>query len=278
LGQACVKGEVILLYAEQGLGDTIQFCRYIKLVEDLGFKIVLDIPASLKLTMKTLRNKFIFIDENKNKIDYVCSLMSLPNIFKTTINTIPVKIPYLYADENKKSIWKQKIKKNRKINVGLIWSGGFREDMPETWDVNSRRNIELDLLKPISDIPNINLYSVQKGDPAESELKKIKKDDWKKIIINLTSEIKDFSDTAALIANLDLIISVDTSTAHLAAAMGAETWILNRYDTCWRWLDDGRQDSPWYPSVRLFRQTKPGDWQTVINQLCHDLKNYKCIN
>ena len=272
-GEIVEPGKVILLFAEQGFGDTIQFCRYIEKVEKIGFKVVLDVPASLKVILKTLKTNFTFIDENKYSINYISSIMSLPLIFKTNINTIPANIPYLYSDNNKKLIWKERLESDRNLNIGLVWAGGLRKNQPETWEVYEKKSIPLSLLEPITRIKNINIYSLQKGYPAEGELLELNSSDWRHSIINFTSKINDFSDTAAFIDNLDLIISVCTSSAHLSAAMGKKTWILLDYYSCWRWFDDGRTDSPWYPSVRLFKQPKPNDWESTITEVCEELKN-----
>jgi len=137
------------------------------------------------------------------------------------------------------------------------------------WAINKRRNIELEQIAKLKDIPGVDFYSLQKGDPAESEFMAKKDELWPKMI-NCVQWLDDFSDTAALIENLDLIISVDTSTAHLAGALGKPVWILNRYDSCWRWLR-GRSDSPWYPSVKIYQQSKPGDWGGVLEQVKIDL-------
>jgi hypothetical protein len=277
-GEIVAPGKVILLFAEQGFGDTIQFCRYIEKVEKIGFKVILDVPASLKEILKTLKTKFIFIDENKYSIDYISSILSLPLIFKTNINTIPANIPYLYSDNNKKLIWKKRLESDKNLNIGLVWAGGFRKNQPETWEAYEKKSIPMHLLEPITQISNVNIYSLQKGDPAESELINLNSNDWRFKIRNLTSEIIDFSDTAAFIDNLDLIISVCTSSAHLAAAMGKKTWILLDYYSCWRWFDDGRTDSPWYPSVRLFKQPKPNDWESTIAEVCEELKSFTSSN
>jgi hypothetical protein len=162
--------------------------------------------------------------------------------------------------------------------VGVVWNGGFRPDQPELWEVNSRRNIPLEAFAAALDIPGIDFVSLQKGDPAESELRGRESEFWKKgRIFNVAEDLRDFADTAGAIANLDLVISVDTSTAHLSAAMGKPTWILNRYDTCWRWLLD-REDSPWYGSVRLYRQGSDRSWRAVLHKLAEDLRAWHSLS
>jgi hypothetical protein len=158
----------------------------------------------------------------------------------------------------------------RGFRVGLVWSGGFRPDQPEVWPVNNRRNISLSALAPLQNL-RIEFYSLQKGQPAESELAALLAQNWPgPALRDFTAELNDFSDTAALMMNMDLIISVDTSSAHLAGALGRRVWILNRFDTCWRWLLD-RSDSLWYPTARLYRQRTPGDWEDVVRRVAADL-------
>jgi ADP-heptose:LPS heptosyltransferase len=147
-------------------------------------------------------------------------------------------------------------------------------DQPELWAVNNRRNIPFDQIASLIDDDRFDWFSLQKGEPAETELATYLQSTQTTVnLINRVSELKDFSDTAALIENLDLVISVDTSTAHLAAALGKPTWILNRFDTCWRWLLN-RSDSPWYPSIRLYRQKESGNWNGVIQTIKEDLSSF----
>jgi hypothetical protein len=200
-------------------------------------------------------------------------MMSLPLAFKTELTTIPAKIPYLSAPQKKQQYWKARLGEHSKLRVGLAWSGGVRPDQPELLSVNNRRNIALEKLDKLKDI-DVQFYSLQKGELAESELKELRKKEWDgPDILDFTKELVDFTDTAALIENLDLIISVDTSIAHLAGALCKQVWLLNRYDTCWRWLVD-REDSPWYPSLKLYRQESYGNWDGVIERVKIDLKNY----
>jgi hypothetical protein len=198
------------------------------------------------------------------------ALLSLPLIFKTTLANIPACVPYLFSDLAKTDHWKQRLGETRALRVGLVWSGGFRPDQPEVWSVNERRNIGLVKLASLAH-PRIEFHSLQKGQAAESELARLIADHWSgPPLTDFTGELYDFTDTAALMANLDLIISVDTSIAHLAGAMGKPVWILNRFDTCWRWLLN-RSDSPWYPTATLYRQNKPGDWDCVVRRVRTDL-------
>jgi tetratricopeptide (TPR) repeat protein len=273
-GNQPLHGKTILLWAEQGMGDTIQFCRYANMVAERGATVLLASQIPLKPLldqMKCITGVFTDYDSLPDS-DYHCPLMSLPLAFGTTLNTIPADTPYLHADPAKRDRWKTRIEQHIGLRVGLVWSGGFRADQPELWSTNERRNIPLETLAPLN-IPGVEFFSLQIGDYGTQQLKALQDISWNgPRIIDYTDAITDFSDTAALIDNLDLVISVDTSTAHLAGAMGKPVWILNRFDTCWRWMTD-RTDSLWYPSARLFRQPQPGDWDSVIADVAHALAN-----
>ncbi len=272
-GAESLAGKSILLHAEQGLGDTIQFCRYARLVSGLGAKVFLEVPKALLKTLVGLEGVSEFFEEGKQlpAFDYHCPLLSLPFAFKTELGTIPCSSPYLRAEASKLGYWQARLCNIRGFRVGVVWSGGFRPDQPELWDLNERRNIPLQIFSQGLQGLNVNFFSLQKGEPSESEIHSRELKYWPRgNFFNFSDELKDFSDTAALIANLDLVISVDTSTAHLAAALGKPTWILNRFDTCWRWLLD-RNDSPWYDSVRLYRQGSDWQWSPVLQQVSGDL-------
>ena len=272
LGSQSLAGKSILLHSEQGLGDTIQFCRYATLVADLGAFVVLEVPASLEGLLTSLNGVSALVTQGHAlpECDYQCPLMSLPLAFRTTLSGVPAHVPYLRASVEKVRHWREKLGERRKPRVGLVWSGGFRPDQPEVWGANRRRNIPLVKLASLKEA-DIEFYSLQKGQPAESELAELVANEWNgPEVRDYTSQLHDFSDTAALIEQLDLVISVDTSTAHVAGAMGKPLWILNRYDTCWRWLMH-RRDTPWYPTATLYRQENAGDWDGVIRSIKSDL-------
>ncbi len=271
-GDESLAGKTILLHSEQGLGDTIQFCRYVKLVADLGATVIFQVPRVLSNLLATLDGaaKLVVEGEAVPAFDRFCPLLSLPLAFKTALSSIPAQIPYLRASAEKNCEWKIRLGEKRKLRVGLVWSGGFRPNQPQPWGLNHRRNIPLAQLAPLKH-PDIDFYSLQKGQPAESELAQLMSVHWDgPQLIDWTRELEDFADTAALMENLDLVISVDTCTAHLAGALGKPVWILNRFYTCWRWLLD-RDDSPWYPTARLYRQKSPQDWQGVVESVRADL-------
>ena len=269
-----LKLSTVLVWCEQGLGDTIQFSRYVTLLANLGANVVFDVQGPLKSLLKQSFPgiRIITRDEAVSGIDFQVPLMSLPLAFKTELQTIPSSASYLKSDPLKVENWKTKLVPGDKLKVGLVWNGGFRPNQPELWGVNERRNIPIKIISNGLREVDVVFYSLQKGDPAESEIKNHELDYFpKRNFVNMSDELLDFADTAALIENLDLVISVDTSTAHLSAALGKPTWLLNRNDTCWRWLRD-RQDSPWYPSVKIFRQPEVGDWKSVIQDVIADLK------
>jgi hypothetical protein len=196
--------------------------------------------------------------------------MSLPLAFKTTLATIPAQVPYLATNAAQVARWRDRLGAKSKPRVGLAWAGGFRASQPDSWAVNERRNIALAKFAAL-DHPDLEFISLQKGAAAESELARLQAGAWQgPFITDVAHLLQDFSDTAALIENLDLVISVDTSMAHLAGALGKPGWILNRFDSCWRWLV-GRTDSPWYPTAKVYQQTRAGDWETVLRQVRSDL-------
>ena len=271
LGETAFAGSTILLHSEQGYGDTLQFCRYTKSLADLGARVILEVPHALAGLMHSLEGvaQVVIHGEPLPAFDYYCPLLSLPLALNTSLATIPADIPYLRPSEAHRHLWRERLGEARLPRVGLVWAGGHRPDRPELWSGNARRNIALAALSPLAQVP-AQFYSLQPGEAAAAEVAELRRRRLGPEVIDLTREIRDFADTAALIEQLDLVISVDTATAHLAGALGKPVWILNRFDTCWRWLLD-RCDSPWYPTARLYRQKRPGDWEGVVRRLCDDL-------
>jgi hypothetical protein len=264
-----LQNKAILLHCEQGLGDNIQFVRYASEVKDRVGRVLLSCPSSLSRLFDTVAG----IDEvypdgvGLPAFDVHVPLMSLPLMFHTTLDNIPKAIPYISAAQDGISLWADRLRPFRGLKVGLVWSGNSQYgNRALHYAVDQRRNMRLEQFAPLSVVPDVHFFSLQKG--VGSEQAKDPPNGLK--FSNFMDQVGDFADTAALIANLDLVISVDTSVAHLAAAMGVPVWILSRYDGCWRWLWN-RQDSPWYPTVRLFRQPQMGDWQSVIKNVCSRL-------
>lgn len=275
LGNESLKDKSILLVCEQGYGDSIQFSRYVYEVYALGANIFFEIPKQLISIFDCFSSHAVLLEQGAPSTNYTydfyCPLMSLPFALNTKLETIPNGSKYLSVKPSKIEFWKDRLKNLKGLKVGVVWNGGFRPNQPEVWGINERRNIPLDIFASKLNSLAVNFISLQKGDPAESELREKAMTYWPLGNLNIfTDELQDFSDTAALIENLDLVISVDTSTAHLSAALGKPTWILNRFDNCWRWLIN-RDDSPWYKSVKLYKQPLHGDWETVLSLAKEDL-------
>jgi tetratricopeptide (TPR) repeat protein len=272
LGSDEIAGKTILLHAEQGLGDTIQFCRYAPLVAARGARVILEVQAPLHDLMNTLSEAVQIVSAGDPLPDFAlhCPLLSLPLAFATRLETIPFATPYLSAQEAKTRAWRERLGKHRKPKVGLVWAGNPRKELPGANRIDGQRSIALDRLTPLFQIAACEFFSLQKGDDA---VRQLRDSALGQQITDVTDDLHDFSDTAALIENLDLVISVDTSVAHLAGALGKPFWLLNRYNTCWRWLLD-REDSPWYPTARLFRQDTTRDWDPVIARVAAALQDH----
>jgi tetratricopeptide (TPR) repeat protein len=270
LGETAIAGKTILLHAEQGFGDTIQFCRYAPLVAGRGARVLLEVQPPLKNLMAGLAGVAEVISA-PDKLPYFelhCPLLSLPLAFRTSLETIPAQTPYLFGEAAKASAWRARLGARDKPRVGLVWAGAPRKQTPSARRIDRMRSLEFDQLAPILRVTGCEFYSLQKGEDALAQLRNSA---LRQRVVDCAADLHDFSDTAALIDNLDLVIAVDTAVAHLAGALGKPFWLLNRYSTCWRWLID-RDDSPWYPTARLFRQNAPGDWSGVISRVAVELE------
>jgi len=259
-----IKGRTILLHAEQGLGDTIQFIRYAPLVVQRGARVIVECQRELKSLLQNVEgiSQIITCGKRLPEFDVHCPLLSLPLVFNTTPENIPANIPYITVDFMLVQKWQDKIyHDNSNFKIGLVWSG------KPTYKNDRNRSCSLELFSPLAIINDITFYSLQKGEAAEQA--KNPPEGMK--LIDYTEQIHDFADTAAFIENLDLIISVDTAAAHLAGALGKSVWTLLPFVPDWRWLLT-RDDSPWYPTMRLFRQPLPGDWKSVIAKLAEELQ------
>ena len=265
LGVDALQGKTIFIYAEQGLGDFIQFCRYVKLVADLGAKVILEAPQPLAGLMEDLEgvSQLVIKGDELPFFDYQCPLLSLPLAFQTNLHAIPNNASgYIRLDKHSNKIleWKTRLGSKLKPRVGLVWSGNSQHKN----DYN-RSLLLSDILLYLPD--HFEYISLQK---EVREVDKLTLDSNPKIL-SFSSYLNDFIDTAALINDLDFVISVDTSVAHLSGALGKETWVLLSHVPDWRWLLD-RGDSPWYPSIKLYRQPSIGDWNSVLDKVKSDLK------
>ena len=260
-GRESLDGRKILIYAEQGLGDTIQFCRYGSVLTGLGAKVFLEVPDSLVSLMRSLQGSIEVVSsaERLPEFDYHCPLLSLPGACRTTLETIPSERQYLYADAKKVKHWDERLGNGRKPRIGLAWSGN-----PAQANDHNRSISLKELLEYLPD--HAEYFSLQK-EIREGD-REVMRAQGK--VLHMADDLHDFSDTAALMECMDLVISVDTSVAHLGGALGKPTWVLLSCMPDWRWLLD-RDDSPWYPSVKLYRQTGKRDWRGVLERVKADI-------
>jgi tetratricopeptide (TPR) repeat protein len=263
-----LDGKRLLIWGEQGLGDVLQFVRYAALCKEKGGHIIVQCKQPL---VRLLQN-CSYIDEvvtqiSEKDFDYQISMMSLPAIFATTLDTIPKTIPYLFVSEEARAKWAPCFANIDGYKIGLVWAGNPRKNRIDAHITDRQRSLKLAMLKPLLESEGVRFYSLQKGDAANE----IKSGGLSEALIDYTDDIQDFMDTAALIENLDLVISVDTSVVHLAGGLGKPVWVLSRFGGCWRWLGN-QSDSPWYPTARVFAPPAPADWQPCIQDVCVALK------
>ena len=262
LGEEDIAGKTLFLWWEQGFGDTIQFCRYTKLAEARGAKVIMSAQRPLVGLLKQISPTIQIMTDNETpaEFDYHCPLLSLPLAFRTTLETIPAPQSYLAADAKLRAAWAARLQPATRPRIGLVWSG--HSDHKN----DHNRSMELAQLLPILD-RDAEWICLQK-EIREKDAAALGQDGR---IAFFGDELRDFSDTAALIDLLDLVITIDTSVTHLAGAMGKPVWILLPTNPDWRWLLD-RRDSPWYPSARLFRQQQTGTWADVIDRVKTELR------
>ena len=262
LGVEPLQGKTILLHSEQGLGDTIQFCRYARLVSKLGARVILQVQPPLLTALTSLEGvtELLAMNQKPPASDFHTPLLSLPLAFKTTLDTIPASDSYITSDPPKLAQWRAKLGNAAKPRVGLVWSGNAKHRN------DANRSIPLSVF--INLLPdNFQYISLQKElRDQDRETLKLHPE-----ILHYEGEVDDFTDTAALCELVDIVISVDTSVAHLAGAMGKPVWILLPFNADWRWLLD-RDDSPWYPCAKLYRQEVRDDWKRVFMHLANDLE------
>lgn len=245
-----LDGRTILLHAEQGFGDAIQFARYAPLVARAGGRVILEVHPLLSRLLGTLGPEVQVVERGPEPPphDLHCPLMSLPRAFRTDLATIPAARSYLSADPGDVARQRARMGEGDGLRVGLVWAGNPKHR-------NDRnRSIPPDRLRPLLAVPGVRFFSLQAGDGGDA---------LPDGVTGLMDGVRDFADTAAILANLDLLIAVDTATIHLAGALGVPAWLLLPFAPDWRWLLD-REDTPWYPSLRLHRQPRPGDWDTAL--------------
>jgi tetratricopeptide (TPR) repeat protein len=251
-------GRTLLLFAEQGIGDALQFVRYLPKIAARGREILLSVQDTLVPLLRQLPAVTVVPRSAPlPPFDLQASLMDLPHVFGTTLTSIPAEIPYLLADPAKVATWCRALGDVTALKVGLVWAGS------PIHKGDRYRSLAAEAVLPRLVMPGVQLYSLQK-EPRVADLPVIA--GLGSQVIDLAPKLGDFADTAAAVAALDLVISVDTSVVHLAGAMGRPAWVLLPHAQDWRWLRD-RDDSPWYPSLRLFRQQKPQAWDGVLTRV-----------
>jgi Flp pilus assembly protein TadD len=259
------SGKTLLVETEQGIGDAIQFIRFLPIVKALGGRVVLACRSILHRLMTDCPGADEVVDDTPSTIrlirpDFRISLLDLPGLLGTRIDNIPKQVPYIRANPVLAEDWRKRIAQ-KGFQVGLCWAG-----LP-TQGNDRDRSMPLSAFAPLARIADVNFYSLQKGAAATQA----QQPPAGMSLTDVSTELKDFADTAALISNLDLVITVDTAVAHLAGALARPVWTLLRYAADWRWLLE-RDDTPWYPTMRLFRQPRIGDWEAVMEQVAPDLQ------
>jgi len=262
-------GKKILVRCEWGMGDVIQFIRYAKLLKERGATVIMQsYPQLLQiLSCCPYIDTIVTASQPLPEHDIQIPLLSLPQTFNTTLATTPRKVPYLFPDPQLIEHWHKKLTHDTKLKIGICWHGRENSSTPPRLN----RNIPLSLLLSLAELKNVSLYSLQKSTGLD-ELNTISADSKLNIFDQDFDETNGpFMDTAAVMKNLDLVITIDTSIAHLAGALGVPTWLVLPSKADWRWMKD-RSDSPWYPTMRLFRQTEPGNWEDVMTAIENDLR------
>jgi len=270
-----LPGQRLLLHAEQGFGDTLQFVRFIAQAAARGAHILLEAPRPLLRLLESVDGVAELLPTGSALPAFDCHLplMSLAGVLGIAEDGLSAAVPYLHPDPGTVALWQSRLAAGSGPRVGLVWSGDPRRHDPRARTIDARRSLPLEALSPLLAVPGISFVSLQLGEAA-GQLAALPDPSR---ITDATSLIGDFADSAALLATLDLVITVDTAMAHLAGAIGCPVWILSRFDGCWRWLE-GRDDSPWYPSARLFRQTSSGDWTGVVARVAAALGEWALRN
>jgi len=261
-----LRGKRLFVHSEQGFGDTMQFLRYVELAAERGAQVVLHVRSELRNIAATVRGvaRLGILGEPVPQCDYACAVMSLARGFGTTLETIPHNVPYLAASDAAVAAWRRRFDPDAAVNVGLVWASGISSSLGKGFVESAvARSLPLAALAAgLGSARGARFYSLQKGGPAAEALAPpagLRLRDW-------SAELRDFVDTAALIRALDLVVTVDTSIAHLAGALAKPVWVLVNVPSSWRWLRN-RADSPWYPTMRLFRQAAPGDWRAPVTEV-----------
>jgi Flp pilus assembly protein TadD len=264
-----LAGRTILLFGEQGLGDTLHFVRYAPIVKAYGGRIIVQCQRSLLPILASCPgiDQLVPLGESPPKFDLQAALMSLPLILGGGTHVIPAEVPYLTAKAELVEHWRRQLAPLAGFRVGIVWQGNSRHP----WD--RHRSAKLADFEPLARVPGVQLVSLQKG-PGSEQVGAFDVVSFGGLV---DERAGPFMDTAAIIANLDLVVTIDSAVAHLAGAMAAPVWMALNYSADWRWLLD-RDDSIWYPTVRLFRQQRPGDWAGVFQRMADELQKLASIS
>jgi Flp pilus assembly protein TadD len=257
-----LHGQAVLLYSEQGLGDTIQFARYASLVQERGGVVFLECPAVLERLLSRCPGVDRVIPQGAPLPEFAFQipLMSLPGVFRTTLSSIPTSVPYCSAAAADIDHWKEELGAISSFKIGIAWQGS------QKYAGDAHRSIRLACFEPLARLPDVRLVSLQKGFGSE-QLAQV--NDWN--VLDVGNRVNDFADTAAVIQNLDLVVCVDTAVAHLAGALGVPVWMVLSMASDWRWLR-GPETTEWYPSHRFFRQQQWGHWEDVFKRIIDSLR------
>jgi hypothetical protein len=270
-GGECIERKRLIVYEEQGLGDIIQFSRYLNRLSEMGADVTFLVRPSVHRLLRPFTTAVRLVEKQPpgERFDVQCALLSLPGAFRTTVNTIPSDVPYLTAEEALVAKWRQQIGMQG-LKIGIAWQGN------PAGRIDRGRSIPLRCFRPLLETPNVRLISLQKTHgleqladlPAGMRVESLGEE--------FDSGPDAFIDTAAVMASLDLIVTSDTSVAHLAGALGRPVWVGLKWAPEWRWLLD-RSDSPWYPTMKLFRQPKREDWDSVFSDMTSDLAQFRHV-
>jgi tetratricopeptide (TPR) repeat protein len=260
-----LHGKSLLLYAEQGLGDTIQFVRYAPLLRQQGCRVIVECQKPLRQLLSSCLgiDQLVVQEEELPPFDFHVPMLSLPRLLRTDASNIPADVPYLFAREDLVRYWRDRLSDANAFKIGICWQGS------PTYEGDRRRSFALEHFSVLAEVPGVQLISLQKGVGTEQIA------DVRFSVRTLGPELDEtngaFTDTAAVMRNLDLVVASDTAVVHLAGALAVPVWVALAKVSDWRWLLD-REDSPWYPTMRLFRQSERGNWQQVFERMAGEVK------
>lgn len=266
-----LDGQRLLIRSEQGLGDVLQFIRYARLCKQRGAQVLVQCPPPLQRLLRLADGVDAVVgDVTDRDFDYAIEMMSLPGVFGTTLDTVPAAVPYLSVDEPTRARWAERLASDGRPQVGLVWSSAPNTGSPTAHLVHRRKSLHLSAFLPLLAIEGLRFHSLQLGDPAAQ----VDELGLRSRLETHENQIGDFLDTAAILEQLDLVISIDTSVAHAAGALARPVWVLTNRDACWRWLGN-RPRNPWYPTARVIGQPSPGNWGSVISRVADDLQQWR---